>query len=771
MKNNHSQHRIKNWCIDQALIYPKRTIVLTILLTIFMASGIRFLIIDDDMMKMLPKHLESRSTWEAVQNEFGSTEIIFIGFGNKGESVYNSRSLADLWVLSNGLKNLSTVEKVSNITTSYRIDYVDGFMEIEDLQKSQNLEHEDVEKIESYLRKNDYIKKQYVSQSNEYLLTTIQPYKGVGLNTFRNEVVEYSKSVLADYDIHFGGTAYLTGSIPGMIRSDVQLLVKTGLILMITILLINLRSIPAVGMVLLVIICSLLAMLGFMGWAYRFTGSDKFLFAILNTTMPIILLTIANSDGVHVMTKFFREIRKNKNVDVAIASSMDALLVPIFITSITTIAAFLTMGLSPLEPLVGYGVCISVGIIWAWFLSSLSLPSLIKLKNWDFTSKAFTQPSMFEKIIEGLSNIVVRSPKTVLISGILIIVFGITGLFKVKVDVNVSNFFKPGSEIRDSMDFMDREMSGTMDLRVLVEGDVKDPKVLKNMDSLQIFIEKNEKVSVSFSVSDVVKQMHRTVMNDSVQYEIIPDRRGMVNNLFTAYSISGDSESFSSLVDYEYANALITAFSSAMSTEEVFSFIGKISEYVQNNLISDGRIDVTGLIVVVRDMVVLIIQSSLLSIVISLILMFGITTFFFKRFLWGAIAILPLACSVILNFGLMGHFGITLNHVTAILSSIIIGVGVDFAIHFISQFNSLANTSDESNISKHVIRDVGYPIVLDAGSNMGFGALLFSAFIPVQYIGGLMVLAMLSTSLGTITLLATASELLKARLIQKGKME
>ena len=93
-----------------------------------MASGIRFLIIDDDMMKMLPKHLESRSTWEAVQNEFGSTEIIFIGFGNEGESVYNSRSLADLWVLSNGLKNLSTVEKVSNITTSYRIDYVDGFM-------------------------------------------------------------------------------------------------------------------------------------------------------------------------------------------------------------------------------------------------------------------------------------------------------------------------------------------------------------------------------------------------------------------------------------------------------------------------------------------------------------------------------------------------------------------------------------------------------------------------------------------------------------------
>ena len=47
--------------------------------------------------------------------------------------------------------------------------------------------------------------------------------------------------------------------------------------------------------------------------------------------------------------------------------------------------------------------------------------------------------------------------------------------------------------------------------------------------------------------------------------------------------------------------------------------------------------------------------------------------------------------AIILNFGLMGHFDITLNHVTAILSSIIIGVGVDFAIHFISQFRYLSD--------------------------------------------------------------------------------
>ena len=43
---------------------------------------------------------------------------------------------------------------------------------------------------------------------------------------------------------------------------------------------------------------------------------------------------------------------------------------------------------------------------------------------------------------------------------------------------------------------------------------------------------------------------------------------------------------------------------------------------------------------------------------------------------------------------------------------------------------------------------------------MGFGALIFSVFLPVQYIGGLMVFAMISTSLGTLTLLASSTQLL-----------
>tara|TARA_B100001758_G_scaffold225116_1_gene216938 strand:- start:2585 stop:3511 length:927 start_codon:yes stop_codon:yes gene_type:complete len=307
-----------------------------------------------------------------------------------------------------------------------------------------------------------------------------------------------------------------------------------------------------------------------------------------------------------------------------------------------------------------------------------------------------------------------------------------------------------------------------MDLRVRLDADMKDPIVLQKMDSLQSYIEENDQVKVTYSIANVVKQMHRTVMDDSLKYETIPVEREKVNNLFTMYSMSGDPEDFSSLVDYEYSSGLITALSSVMSTEDVFSFVGSITDHIEQNFDQTINIDVTGMIVVIRDMVLMVIRSSFLSILISLVLICSITALFFKRIIWGILAVIPLTGAVILNFGLMGHFGITLNHITAILSSIIIGVGVDFAIHFISQFQRLSSSIDRGDLSQEVIKDVGYPIILDAGSNMGFGALLFSAFIPVQYIGGLMVFAMISTSLGTLTLLSSSTELLKDHLIDKG---
>jgi predicted RND superfamily exporter protein len=206
-----------------------------------------------------------------------------------------------------------------------------------------------------------------------------------------------------------------------------------------------------------------------------------------------------------------------------------------------------------------------------------------------------------------------------------------------------------------------------------------------------------------------------------------------------------------------------------MSTDDIFVYVENLDNFIDENFNSNIKTTVTGMIVVFRDLVIMVIKSSIFSIIFSLIVIGIIASVFFKRILWGVLAVIPLTSAVIINFGFMGYFGIELSHITAILSSIIIGVGVDFAIHYIAQFRRLSRTIDKDKVSKEVIDDVGYAIILDAGSNMGFGALVFSSFIPIQYIGGLMVFAMVSTSLGTLTVLSALAELLKNKLIERNK--
>lgn len=760
--------KIKNWAITQSLDHPKRTIIISLLMTLLFAYGLQWLVIEDDMTKILPKNLESVQTWETIKDEFGATDMMFIAFGNRGESVYNTETFKTLWDISRALEAIPEVDEVMTIATTNRMDAEDGFLEISAMQPYRELTAEGIADIKEYLENNSNISDRFVGKNGDFLNIIVKPIAEVDMDDFSNNIVKTADDILANYEKHYGGQVYLMGTMPAMIRGDIGFLMRVGIIIMVLILLFSLRSVSAVLMNMLVIFLSLVAMMGFLGWIYKLTGSDKYIFSLLNTSMPIVLLTIANSDGVHVLTKYFKKIRLVKDVRKALTITMDSLLLPIFLTSITTIAAFMAMVFAPLQQMIGYGVGISVGIAWAWILSSMFLPAMISLKKWNLDSRAMSKAGLFERVIDKIGGNVMRYPKVILSTGLLIVGVAAYGITLLNIEVNIMTFFKKGTDIRNSMEFLDDEMTGTMDMQFRIEGDIKSPETLMDMEMIQEFLHKHPDVATSISIADVIKLMHKTVMDGDPAYDVIPDTREKVNNLFTLYSMSGDPDDFESLVDYDYETGLVTALMRSVSTQEIAKFVNETDAFIEENISDKLSITTTGMLVVFRDMTDLIVHSSFISIFASILLIGVIAGIFFKRILWGIVAITPLASAVILNFGLMGWVGMDFSHVTAILSSVIIGVGVDFAIHYISQFKRIsARSTDSSKITNEVIDDVGYPILLDAGSNMAFGALLFSSFIPIQQIGGLMVLAMLATSIGTLTLMASLIEILKKRLVEK----
>jgi len=410
----------------------------------------------------------------------------------------------------------------------------------------------------------------------------------------------------------------------------------------------------------------------------------------------------------------------------------------------------------------GYGYTIAIGIMWAWILSTTLLPSLIMLTNWKMDSKAISHPGLLERMVDKIGKKILKAPRLVLTAGLIVVLIGAYGLSALNVEVNIKTFFDEEHAIPQSLSFLDDEMVGSMDYTFRIEGDLKDPKTLKKMVRLQEYMEQHPKISISISIADIIKQMHRTIMDDDPVFETIPDERDKVNNLFTMYSMSGDPDDFSSLVNYDYTVGLVTVMSKNMSTQAAETYVGEVNKFIKREINGEMEITTTGMLPVLGDMVDMVVSSSFRSIFASIIMVSLIAGFFFRRFGWGVLAVIPLSSAVILNFGFMGLFNIDLNHVTAVLSSVIIGVGVDFAIHYISQYRRSVKTVKDPNIlGREVIDEVGYPIVLDALSNMAFAALLFSQFLPVRHMGGLMVFAMLSTSVGTLTLLASVMELLR----------
>ena len=99
--------------------------------------------------------------------------------------------------------------------------------------------------------------------------------------------------------------------------------------------------------------------------------------------------------------------------------------------------AFLMLFFSPISSMIGYGITISFGIMWAWLLSNTLLPSLIVLLKWDHNSKAVSKPNYIEKIMKLFGDIVSMNPKKVLLLGLTITLISIIGIFFISVE-----FFK-----------------------------------------------------------------------------------------------------------------------------------------------------------------------------------------------------------------------------------------------------------------------------------------------------------------------------------------
>jgi len=769
--------RIIDNLITKVIKYPKIIIILTTLLSILVISGIGFIKSDDDLKRLLPEDMPSIVTFNQIEDEFGNFEFMYVAIGNSGESIFKPDLFNIAWDLSNDIEQLDECDMVVSISTSTKMhfDESDSSMVVVDLVSKANLTQKEIDEIKEYLNENNTIKGRLVSENNDYLNFLIRPASSkIGTYAALSDSVEQIASRYTNggdkYETHIGGQSYFVGILPNIITNEIKILILSGFLIMMLILLINLKNIYAVSSILITTILSLLSMLGFMGWIYYFTSSKSFYFTLNNASMPILLLTIANSDGVHIISRFFKELRHSKNKIKALTNTCKNVCMPIILTSITTMLAFLSLLFSPIEGMNGYAITIAFGIFWACLLSLTFLPALISLIKWNPKSSSITKPSLIELAINKFSKFVKKYPKRILSLGGSLVAIAVIGLFFIKVEVNMVEMFRKGTVIRDSATFLDENMTGNLNVLIRAssksgEDGLNSPENLKDIEKLQIYLDNIDEVTSTISITEVIKEMHKTIMDGNLEYKTIPESRAKIDNLFFLYYMNEDSD-LSSLINDDNSVAVITSLLKTFPTTKMDEYKHNIGTFIDDEILNtndDLEFEISGMMAFFSDFIQLVIKSTAFSIAASIILIFIASAIFFRSWIFGILSIITLFSAIVINYGLMGIFGIELTHITIVLSSIIIGVGVDFSIHYISEYRELKHNKANNKTIK-TIEKVGHPIVLDACSNMGFAALLFSTIIPLSAVGGLMIFAMISCSIGALTILASSIEIFKHKI-------
>ena len=174
-----------------------------------------------------------------------------------------------------------------------------------------------------------------------------------------------------------------------------------------------------------------------------------------------------------------------------------------------------------------------------------------------------------------------------------------------------------------------------------------------------------------------------------------------------------------------------------------------------------------GFAVVFNDLVDAVVRGQITSLALSLVLVVLIVAALFKSAMAGLLAGGTLALAMAFLFGLMGLLGFDLNLPTAMLSSIMIGVGVDYTIHFLWRYRAERRTGlEEAEAVMRTLTTTGRGIIINALSVIiGFSVMLISAFVPVRSFGFLVVVSIGACLLGAMVLMPALVMIIKPRFL------
>ncbi len=637
-------------------------------------------------------------------------------------------------------------------------------------------------------RLNEYIKvkDKYYNQSAEVGLTSeekvnykkfikeYEQYKNL-YNLRNHQNITEIRDVINKYGenakIHLGGIPMIADDMMSFIKSDIIVFgigVFIFIILTLWFIFKNIKWVimPLLGCATSVII--MVGLLGLIGWKVTVISSNFIaLMLILNMAMNI-----------HLTVRFLQLKKETPEISKkdAVLEASKKMMLPILYTVLTTICAFLSLIFSNIKPIIDFGWMMTLGLLVSFFVTFLLLPTLLNILSTDNEiSLRDTEKSLITSLLASFAK---KNRIFIFSITLLIIIFSIIGISKLKVENSFINYFDKETEIYKGMKKIDDDLGGTTPLNVILKFPSNKKENNNDDDEFTEWEEDNE-----VSIDDSKYWFTRDKMDKIIKVHDYLDSLPEVGKVLSFGSILRVAEDLNkkklqsleiavlySKIPEEIKKEIISPYISVEANEARISLRIKdsIKDLRRNDLIKKINSDLntklkldqneyqlSGVLILFNNLLQSLFKSQILTLGIVLLGIFIMFFILFRNITLSFIGIVPNFIAAFFILGIIGLMEIPLDMMTITIAAITIGIAVDNSIHYIYRFKEEFNKIKNYNKTLDKCHKTVGIAILNTSITIvfGFSILILSNFIPTIYFGIFTGIAMMLAMLSVLTLL------------------
>lgn len=486
-----------------------------------------------------------------------------------------------------------------------------------------------------------------------------------------------------------------------------------------------------------------------------------------------LVITLALSDLVHLFTHLNEDAARGASSRrEALARVLEPILFPCFLTSLNTAIGFASLTFTPLPAVQWFGFLAAAGMFFEFLITfGVVAPGLLLFPvEKIYRSAEARRRRAIPRLVSFVHEAVRARPRTALALCLAVVVVSLFEARRVRVETSPMEFFPPSNTYRQDIEFVRDRMAGVtvidLSFRAADANAFREPWFLNALRAAQEKIEALPGVDKTISITDFFMEMNEAFHADDPAQRRLPDTRRMVDQYLLLYGGEDMREYVNDAFNWTRVRVRLHPDGSAA----VLAILGKIRSILGETRWPGVEWEFIGKMAdLVRSQVVMV--NGQVQNILSAVFGIGLVMAVVLRSLpLTLLFLVPNLFPVIVNFGLMGARGITLNTGTSLIAASAFGIIVDDTVHFFVRYRERRWTGVPVAEALHEVTEEKGEASLSSAFvlSMGFGVLMLSEFEPIFYYGLLNVVIMAVGMAGDMVLLKSLFYLGPARRSRRG---